>query len=478
MSSWSPRTANYASFVLPATTVIIAIAIFVADTLSGFEVAVSSLYASVVLLAVRFLDARGVILVGAGCIGLAVLSHLVTRHGELSIVALANLLIGILTIVVVAYLALQNQSAQIALREKAGLVDLTHDTMFVRDMTDVITFWNRAAEQLYGWNEDEAIGRRSHDLMQTVFPAPLDKIMDELSRTGHWAGELVHTARDDRQVTVASRWSMLKDGHGRPVAILETNNDITERKRGEEKLRQAQAELAHINRTATLGELTAAIAHETNQPLAAIVTNGEASLRFLDRDQPDLNEVRDALHRMIDCSRSATEITQRLRALFKKTDAAMAPIEMNGVIKEVVPLVQQELRSHDVSLQLALTQAQLPILGDRIQLQQVIVNLVLKGRDANVSVGNGPGELLIQTSDDGAGQAVVAVTDSGIGLDPESEEGLFRSFYTTKPTGMGMGLSICRSIIELHGGSIWASRNHDRGATFQFSLPLRQDASS
>ena len=190
--------------------------------------------------------------------------------------------------------------------------------------------------------------------MQTSFPAPLEKIMENLSRAGRWEGDLVHTCRNGTQVTVASRWSLLKDERGRSIAILETNNDITERKRSEERLQQAQAELAHINRTTTLGELTASIAHEVNQPLAAIVTNGEVCLRFLDRDKPDMHELREALHRIIGSGKRASEITQRIRALYKKTDLHMAPLDINGVITEVIPLMQQELRRHGLSLQLRL----------------------------------------------------------------------------------------------------------------------------
>src|SRR6476660_1828325 len=170
MTSKSPPTVNPSSFLLPAT----AIAIFVVDTIASLEIAVSPFYAAVVLLAVRFLDGRKVLLVAAGCIVLTLLSFWLTQKDELSAIALANLVVGILVIALTTYLALQNQSAQIALREKAGLLDLTHDSMFVRDMNDVITFWNRAAEELYGWKEDEAVGSVSHELMQTIFLGPLE----------------------------------------------------------------------------------------------------------------------------------------------------------------------------------------------------------------------------------------------------------------------------------------------------------------
>ena len=169
------------------------------------------------------------------------------------------------------------------LRERANLLDLTHDTVFVRDNNDVITFWNRGAEKLYGWTKDEAIGQVSHHLMQTIFPVPLEEISAELNSTGRWEAELIHTRRDGTQVVVASRWALQLDEGGKPIAILETNNDITERKRAEEALHKAQAELAHVTRVATLGEMTASIAHEVNQPLAAVVTNANACLRWLAR---------------------------------------------------------------------------------------------------------------------------------------------------------------------------------------------------
>ena len=162
------------------------------------------------------------------------------------------------------------------LRERANLLDLTHDTVFVRDMNDVIIFWNRGAEQQYGWTSEEAVGQNSHEINRTVFPAPLEEITSELTRTGRWEGELVHTRRDGTQVVVASRWALQFDESKNPIAVLETNNDITERKRAEEALHNAQAELAHVARVATLGEMTASIAHEVNQPLAAIVTNADA----------------------------------------------------------------------------------------------------------------------------------------------------------------------------------------------------------
>src|SRR5207244_2046974 len=198
--------------------------------------------------------------------------------------------------------------AEEALCEQADLLNLTHDSVFVRDMSDVITYWNRGAEELYGWTRDEAVGKVSHQLTQTIFPAPLEAINAELLCTGRWEGEIIHTKRDGTQVVVASRWSLQRDAQGTPLAILETNNDITERKQAEEALLQDQAELAHVTRVTTLGELAASIAHEINQPLAAIVTNGSAGLRWLAGAPPNLEDAREALQCIIDDGQRASAI--------------------------------------------------------------------------------------------------------------------------------------------------------------------------
>ena len=220
---------------------------------------------------------------------------------------------------------IERKRTEEVLREQAGLLDLTHDTVFVRDMNDVITYWNRGAAELYGWTREEAVGKVSHQLMQTIFPAPLEEINAELLRTGRWEGELVHTKRDGTQVVVASRWSMQQDEQGRPLATLETNNDITERKQAEEALRKAQAELAHVTRVMTMGELTASIAHEVNQPLSGVVTNGNACLRWLAGDSPNLDEAREAARRIIRDGNRASDVIARIRALVQKTDTREVP---------------------------------------------------------------------------------------------------------------------------------------------------------
>ena len=357
------------------------------------------------------------------------------------------------------------------LRERANLLDLTHDTVFVRDNNDVITFWNRGAEKLYGWTGDEAVGQVSHHLTQTTFPAPLEKITAELKSTGRWEGELIHTRRDGTRVVVASRWALQLDGQGKPVAVLETNNDITERKSAEEALHKAQAELAHVTRVATLGEMTASISHEVNQPLAAVVTNANACLRWLARQSPDLDEARTAVERIIRDGSRASEVIGRIRDLVKKSPPRQDWLSINDTILEVIALARSEMHMNRVSLQTQLADNLPAVRADRIQLQQVILNLLINGIEAMNRSNEGSRQLRISTERDGAKRVLIAVRDSGVGLNPENLEHLFDPFYTTKPDGMGMGLAISRSIIEAHGGLLWATPNTPCGAVFQFTLP-------
>jgi PAS domain S-box-containing protein len=456
--------------VVPVVAGALAVGIFLVDTLTTLDTAIAVLYVVVVLLAANVMGRRGVLLVSSGCMALTVLSYLLS-HGPSADTALVRCLVSLAAIGATAFLALKNQSANEALRGQARLLDLTHDTIFVRDMNDCITYWNRGAEELYGWQRDEAIGKVSHQLMATVFPTPLEGIMAELLRVGRWEGELVHTKRDGARVAVSSRWSLQRDERGRPVAVMETNNDITERNRAQDALRRTQAELAHVNRVMTLGELTASIAHEVNQPLAGIVANGGACLRWLERRPPELDEARAALRSMISDGMRASEVVKRLRALSKKTELQKARLDLNGVIDDVVRLMRRELLEQLISLRLELAPALPPVLGDRVQLQQVMLNLVMNGMEAMANVAGRPRELVIRSRRHEAAEVLIEIEDAGDGIDPKYLDRLFSAFFTTKPDGMGMGLSISRSIIEAHGGRIWATDNAKAGATFHFTLP-------
>jgi Signal transduction histidine kinase regulating C4-dicarboxylate transport system len=252
----------------------------------------------------------------------------------------------------------------------------------------------------------------------------------------------------------------------------ELQTEITERKHAEEELQQAQAELAHVTRLTTLGELTASIAHEVNQPLAAVSLNANACLRWLGGEAPNLHESHLALQRIIKEAERASEVIGRIRALAKKTPPRKDRVDINEVLLEVIALARSELRRNRVELQTQLADGLPLALADRVQLQQVILNLIINGVEAMNGVSGGRRELLVRSAKHEDAGMLVAVRDSGAGLDSASFDQIFNPFYTTKPNGMGMGLTISRSIIEAHGGRLWATANAPRGAIFQFTLPI------
>ena len=257
----------------------------------------------------------------------------------------------------------------------------------------------------------------------------------------------------------------------RPVAILETNNDITATKHAQAALHAVQAELDHVTRITTLGEMSATIAHEVNQPLAAIVTNGEASLRWLKRDAPVIEEALKAVTRIIGDANRASDVIRRIRELAKKAEPEVTTLDINDVVEEVVALCKA--RSAQPSRRLCgcnLAPHSALVLGDRVQLQQVIINLLMNGLQAMAKVADRPRVLFIRTRSYESDKVLVSVEDVGVGMEGKSADHLFNAFYTTKPNGMGMGLSICRSIVEAHGGRIWAARNSGPGMTFQFTV--------
>jgi PAS domain S-box-containing protein len=504
----------------------------------------------------------------------------------------------LLTSIVITTLLRRLRRLGQAYHEQARLLDLTRDSVLVRNPENLIMYWNRGGEELYGWKKEEAVGRVAHQLLQTIFPAPLEQIMEELFRSGHWEGELLHTRRDGRQIIVLSRWSVQRGDQGQPIGTLETNSDITARKHSEDALRGIQetylaeaqqlshtgsfgwkiaggeifsseegfkifefdsatrpsiellltrvhpddrdlvehvidcaatdlkdfsvenrlrlpdgtvkhirivaramrdetatvdyvgavmdvtsirraelelqytrAELAHVTRVTSLGELTASIAHEVNQPLGAVVANAEACLGWLDRESPEVDEARAAVERIVRDGHRAGEVIRRVRALIKRSDIQNVPIDMVEIVSEVMSIVEHELRRYQVSHRIVAATDLPVVLGDRIQLQQVLLNLIVNSVEAMQPVTDRQRELLIRLEQDKAQQMLVTVSDCGMGLSAESEHRMFDAFVTTKASGMGMGLSICRTIIQAHGGTIWASSVEPFGAAVQFTLP-------
>lgn len=532
-------------------------------------------------------------------------------------------------------------------KQQTKLLDLADGPIVVRDVNDAITYWNRGAEELYGWKKEEAIGKVSHELLRTVFSTPLELLTETLRSTGRWEGELLHTKRDDTPVSVTSRWTLLRDDGRQPAGILETNSDITGRQeaylagiaqkditarkqaeealgeseqrfrhlfdhmpiallqldagdapemlgrlraegvkdlsayfvqnpellvrivdafriedvneqaikifgaqnreqmlaplsqvlrikydtyrrnidsrfrgipmyqeetklltldgreidilftaarlgsanaprmglvaiidtteqvRAQERLEQVRAEFAHAARISVLGELTASIAHEINQPLAAIRTNSETALRRLDDTAPNAAKVRELLQRVVDDAGRAADIIARVRTMAAGRPQQPTMLSLHTIIEESIGFLHHELQSKGISITYNFAAALPQIVGDRIQLQQVVVNLIINAIQAMASSESGGRVLLIQTQLSDGETVRCAFEDGGPGIDPRQLGRLFDSFFTTKDSGMGLGLAVSRSIIEAHGGKMQADNNSTLGgARVSFVLPI------
>jgi signal transduction histidine kinase len=258
---------------------------------------------------------------------------------------------------------------------------------------------------------------------------------------------------------------------GELVQVVGTMVDVTERKRADEareRLRQLEADLAHINRVSTMGELTASLAHEIKQPIGAAVTNAEACVRLLDRDQPDLPEAQEAALEMVRDAKRAADIIDHLRSLYQKGSPQLDIVDVNELVKEMAIVLHNEAKRHSVAIRTDLPEGLPAVMADRVQLQQALMNLMLNGFEAMRDVS---GELSIKVQSAQNGQLLISVTDTGVGLPADNVDKIFDAFFTTKVQGTGLGLAITRSIIASHGGRIWATPNSGRGATFHFTLP-------
>ncbi len=622
------RPRGYVAALLMGTGAVLAAGVFVVDTFTPLQSAVAVLYVVVVLLVAASGSRRAIVGATVGCMGLTAVAY-ARGHGAPAMDAsFLRCAVSLGAIAITGVLALRNRERMITIAGQARLIELTHDSIFVRDMDDVIVLWNGGAEQLYGWTAQEALGRRASDLLGTAFPGDHAEAEAELFGAGRWEGEVFQRRRDDRIVIVEARCALLRDEYGKPRVILEAGTDvtgrraaaaalteserryrsmfenarfcfweqdyslvmdrvhalreegvtdfaayidahpefvseamrltqivdvnqatvrmlgasrreellgplarvlapsqavfarvlatiegggvaegettltnlrgerltvlfalnmplgptrydrvlvsvvdITDRKRAERALIAVQAELAQAARITALGEMSASIAHEVNQPLAAIVTHGEASLRWLRRAEPNLAEVSQGLERVVRDARRASEVVHRVRSLASKEPRQHVHFDLGMLVEECAQLLDGELAQHRISLCIDIDRgAPLPR-GDRVQLQQVVVNLMANAIRAMSETADAR-HLRISARADPADGLLVEVEDSGTGIPEHIAPHLFDAFVTTRCDGMGMGLAICRSTIESHGGRLWATNRPGGGATFHFTLPI------
>jgi PAS domain S-box-containing protein len=380
----------------------------------------------------------------------------------------------------------EREKAETAVRELATglqskvrcLVNSNIIGICIWDVEGRIIEANEAFLHIVGYGRgDLASGRlRWTELTPSEWREADEQALSELAANGICKPfEKEYFRKDGSRVPVLVGAALLEERRDEGVAFV---LDLTERKRAEAQAREserryheAQMELAHANRVATMGQLTASIAHEVKQPIAATVSNAQAGLRWLIREPPDLEEVRQALACIAKDGKRAGDVVGRIRDLIQKAPPRKDRFDLNGAIREVIELTRGEAVKNGVSAQTELTD-NLPLMdGDRVQLQQVMLNLIINAVEAMSGLTEGPRELLISTGKAEMGGVLVTVRDSGPGLAPAALERLFEAFYTTKPNGLGMGLSICRSIIEAHHGRLWATANSPHGAVFQFTLP-------
>jgi len=385
------------------------------------------------------------------------------------------------------------KSAELALHQSEQrygmLVDgVTDYAIYMVDPHGMVTNWNRGAQRIKGYSTEEIVGQHFSCFYteEDVAANVPQQSLDIAARDGRHEAEAWRVRKDGSRFLANVVIDALKDDNGRLIGFAKITRDVTERvqvareleeariglvqARAEEALRHAQAELARVARVATLGELAASIAHEVNQPFTATVANAQAALRWLAAQPPDLEEVRDALEGIVAAGKRAGDVVRRIQELIKKAPPRVDRLDISDAIREVIELTRPEAVKNQVSVQVHLADGLPFVKGDRVQLQQVMLNLTVNAMEAMSAVAEGARELLITAARTPA-DVMISVRDSGPGLPAADLERVFEPFHTTKPNGLGMGLSISRSIIEAHGGRLWVAANAPRGANFVFTVP-------
>jgi PAS domain S-box-containing protein len=382
-------------------------------------------------------------------------------------------------------MALYKHSAENRLRESerryATTLSSIGDAVIATDAETRVTLMNPVAERLTGWLQDEARGRPVSDVFRVFNEVSREPIEDPASaalrhRTTIASDGALLMSREGHQVRIDDCGAPIIDDAGNIAGTVVVFRDITRRHEADEQLRDLQLELARAERLMVMGALTVSIAHEVNQPLMAIVTNAATCRRWLTVEPPQISEARTAAEHIVREGHRAGEIVSSVRALAQKSQSKMQAIDLNSAILEILVLMRSEMRRHDILCETELSPCLGPVLGNRIQLQQVMMNLMMNGIEAIVARPDAVRVLRITSRPDEAGFVAVSVSDTGEGIDAGNAERIFDSFFTTKPAGTGIGLSICRSIVEAHGGQLSVVPNMPHGSTFSFTLAECTDA--
>jgi PAS domain S-box-containing protein len=373
------------------------------------------------------------------------------------------------------------KAAEVALleSERSLLIDGVVDyAIYMLDPSGIIRNWNRGARRIKGYEAEEVVGRHFACFFTEEDRAANvpQRSLEIAARDGHHESQGLRVRKDGSHFLAEAVVDAVKDANGRLVGFAKVTRDITERVQAareieEVKQQEMRLQLAHENRLATLGQLTASIAHEVNQPLGAAVNYANAALRWLNADPPDLKEAQDALDAIVRAGNRASAVLGRIRDMVKKAPAEEGDISLNEKIPAVLALTSGEAARHEVAIRVELAPDLPTVRGDQVQLQQVLLNLIVNAIEAMSTLTDGPRELVVGSQPHGESGVAVFVRDTGPGLASEALEQIFMPFYTNKGSGLGMGLAICASIIEAHGGRIWASPSTSRGAVFQFTLP-------
>jgi len=487
----SRRHAMFRSYRSPARAAAIVqltIMIFVIDALTPLDIAIAVLYVIVVLCATNVWSRRGVLATGIVCALLTVVAYAINRTPEFSS-SLARCIVSVAAVGITTVLALAGMAATDSLRRRseslriseallASTQRLSRTSSFRYDSALGLTWWSDEAARIYG----VAPGAPAPDLMLArSHPDDLAIVRDALERArrGEATIELRHRLRmgDGEVKHVQVICSLTGSGSG-GFEYLGALMDVSAAHEAAEALHRVQDQLAHVTRVTTLGELAASIAHEVNQPLAAVTTNGNACMRWLNRSPPDLQEARMALERIVDDTRRASEVIRRIRALARRGEVQMQELDINALLDDTVILVQRELLAQRIVLRLRQAPGLPRIIGDAVQLQQVLINLVMNAMQAIAGMareGAGARRIEVATGLDAEGRVQVTVSDTGPGFSAAQAERLFEAFYTTRENGMGMGLAICRSIVDGHGGRISAlPQQAGHGARLAFVLPAAE----